>query len=65
MVRSFIRGSEVGALKTRVPDPVISDRNRGRKINRSKGKHPRFSMLEQYSDVLLMLETILQFSKSL
>ena len=63
--RLFRRVAEVRSLNTRVPDPVISSINIRRKIEWSEGMHPRFSMLEHYADVVMMLETILQFFRPL
>ena len=62
---SFRRGAELRDLNTRVPEPVSSAINCRRNIERAKGNRPRFSMLEHYSDIMLMLETILQFSRPL
>ena len=61
--RSFKRGAEVGALKKGVPEPVIIAMNWWRNIEWAKGTHPRFSMLEHYYDIVLMLDTIFQFSR--
>ena len=65
MGRSFRRGEEVRALKTRVPEPVISTTNRWQNIEWAMGTRTRYRMLENYADVLLMLETILQLSRAL
>ena len=63
--RSFRRGAEVRTLNTRVPEPVISAMNQWRNIEQAKRTHPRFRMLEHYADFVLILETILQFYRSL
>ena len=65
IVRSFRRGAEVRTLNKRVPEKVISAVNRWKNIERAKEMHHRFSMLEHYADVMLMLETTLQFSRPL
>ena len=65
IVRSFRRGAEGRALNTKVPDPVISVINKWVNIERGKGTFPRFRMLEHYADFVLMLKTILQFSRML
>ena len=61
--RSFRRGADVISLDTRVPDPLTSAINLWQKIEQGKRTCPRFSMLEHYGDVVLMMDTILQFSK--
>ena len=63
--RSFRSGAEVRSLNTRVPDPVISSINRWLNIEGVKGTCPRLSMLENYADVVLMLKTIIKFSRPL
>ena len=63
--RSFRRGAEVRGLNTRVSEPETISIYRWRKIERAKGTRPRFSMLEHYADVVLMLETILKFFRPL
>ena len=63
--RSFRSGAEVRSLNTRVPELVIGAINLWRNIDREKGKRPRFSILEHYMDVVLILETIFQFSRPL
>ena len=57
--------AEARSLNSRVPELVNSAINLWINIERAKGTHPRLSMLEHYSDVVLMLETILQFSRPL
>ena len=65
MGRSFRRSTEVRSLKTRVQETLISAINKWRKIEQAKGTCPRFSMLEHYVDVVLIMETIFQFSRPL
>ena len=60
--RSLIRCEEFKALNTRVPEPVVNSIKLWLKIERAREKRPIFIMLEHYSDVLLMMETILQLS---
>ena len=55
--RSFRRGVEFRDLNKRVPDPEISAIIFWRKVELSNGKRPRFSILEHYSDVVLVLDT--------
>ena len=61
IVSSFIRVAEVRALNTRAPDPVIGAINLWQNIEQEKETRPMFSILEHYADVVLVLETILQF----
>ena len=63
--RSIKRVAEVRDFKKMVLEPVISDINRWQKIEWAKGMRPRFSMLEHYADVVLMLETSLQVCRPL
>lgn len=63
--RSFRRGSETRALNAKVPEPIINAINRWKVVEGAKGARPRFNMLAHYADVLLMLETILQYSAAL
>ena len=55
-------GAEVRDLNKRFPDPVISTINWMQNIEKAKGTRPMFRIMENYADVVLMLETILQFS---
>ena len=59
------RDTYVRALNTSVPYSVISAINLWQNIEREKGTRPRFSMLEHYEGAVLMLDTILQFSRPL
>ena len=52
---SFRRGAEVREFKKRVPDPIIVAINRWKNIERGEMMRPRFSMLEHYSNVVLIL----------
>ena len=61
MVGSFRNGMEVRALDLRVPEPVISAVNQWWIIKQDKGLLPRLSMIDHYYNVMLKLETILQF----
>ena len=63
--RSLRRGAEVRVLNTRVPEPLISTINLWQNIEWGKGKQPRFIMLENYADFVLMLENIIQLSRPL
>ena len=62
---SFRRGAEFRFLNTRSPETVISDIHLWQQIERSKGKHPRFSMLQHNADVTMIMDTILQLYRPL
>ena len=61
----FRRNSYVGALNTRAPYLVSSAINQSGNIERAKVTRPMFNILEHYANVVLMLETILQFYRPL
>ena len=57
--------AEVRALNLSTPDPVIIAINHWNNTERSKGYHPRFSIIEHYAYAILLLETILKLSAPL
>ena len=62
--RSFRRGTEVRELNTRLPEPTIRTINLWYIIEQAKGTCPRFSFLDHYADVVLILYTILQLYRT-
>ena len=48
-----------------VSEPDIKVMSRWSTVENAQGSCPQFSMLEHYSDVLLMLPTMLRFSEAL
>ena len=63
--RSFRRGSETHALNQKVPEVVINAQNRWKKIEAAKGRKAQFSMIENYSDILLLIPTMVRYSEML
>jgi hypothetical protein len=63
--RSFRRGSETHALNQKVPEVVINAQNRWKKIEAAKGRKAHFSMIENYSDILLLIPTMVRYSEML
>jgi hypothetical protein len=63
--RSFRRGSETHALNKKVPEVVINAQNRWKKIEAAKGRRAQFSMIENYSDILLLIPTMVRYSEML
>jgi hypothetical protein len=63
--RSFRRGSETHALNQKVPEVVINAQNRWKKIEAAKGRRAQFSMIENYSDILLLIPTMVRYSEML
>ena len=63
--RSFRRGSSTHAQNRKIPVPVIDTQNRWRKVERAKGRRPKFSMIENYSDIEQLIPTMVQYSDML
>jgi hypothetical protein len=63
--RSFRRGSETHALNQKVPEVVINAQNRWKKIEAAKGRKAQFSMIENYSDIALLIPTMVRYSEML
>lgn len=63
--RSFHRGATSEAENRGVKLEIIEDNNRWRKVKRAQGKHTSSSMLEHYTDVRLIIDQLLIFSRSL
>ena len=62
MRRSLRSCKEVRNLNTRFPEKVSRAINQWQNIERAKVTRPRFSMMEHYDGVVLMLGTILHLS---
>ena len=62
---SFCRGTSTSAQLAQVPTDIIELANRWKKIERSKGRKPKLSMLENYSDIELLVPKLVQYSASL
>ena len=63
--RSFRRGSETHALNQKIPEPVINAQNRWKKIEAAKGRKAKFSMIENYADIALLIPTMIRYSAML
>jgi hypothetical protein len=63
--RSFRRGSNTHAINQEVSEGDFDHNNRWAKIERAKGRAPKWGMQQQYSDVLQMLPTLLRYSSAL
>jgi hypothetical protein len=63
--RSFRRGATSEAGNRGVKPEVIEANNRWRKVEKAKGKKVGLEMREHYTDVRLILDQLLQFSKAL
>lgn len=65
MSRSFRRGSDSRALAAGVSQATIDLINRWRTSERAKGKAAQLKMSEHYSDIRLLLELYLPYSRAL
>ena len=65
ILSSCKRGAEVMGLNKKFTEPLISSINLWLNIEREKGTRPWFSMFEHYADVVLIMETTLQFSRTM
>ena len=63
--RSFRRGSETHALNQKIPGVVINAQNRWKKIEAAKGRKAKFSMIENYADIVLLIPTMVRYSAML
>jgi hypothetical protein len=60
--RSMRRGATMEALNAGIDGPTIDDNNGWRKIESAKGKNPRFSMRQRYTQIFQDLKHQLNFS---
>ena len=63
--RSFRRGSETHALNQKIPAEVINAQNRWKKIEAAKGRKAKFSMIENYADIVQLIPTMVRYSAML
>lgn len=63
--RSFRRGATTQARNKAVSEIDIDAMNRWRNVENAKGRKPRFKMQDHYSDIKLMIPTLLRFSLAL
>jgi hypothetical protein len=63
--RSFRRGATTEARNRGVQQGDIDTMNRWRNVENAKGKRPRVKMQDHYSDIRMMIPTLLRFSAAL
>lgn len=63
--RSFRRGATTEARNKGVAENDIDAMNRWRSLENAKGKRPRLKMQDHYSDITMMIPTLLRFSAAL
>jgi len=63
--RSFLQGVTTEARNRGVDENDINAMNRWRNVENAKGKRPRLKMQDHYSDIRMMVPTLLRFSAAL
>lgn len=63
--RSFRRGSTSEARSRNVAECYVNLANRWRTFENAKGRHPRLSMQDHYSDIRLLIPALLCYSSAL
>ena len=63
--RSFRRGCTTHGRNQQIPKDVVEAHNRWRKQENSKGKKPKMEMIEEYSDIELLIPTRVRFTEML
>jgi hypothetical protein len=63
--RSLRRGSVARARNVKIPQAIIKSNARWRKVERGRGKQLSVGMMEHYSDVVAMVEMLLQYSRAI
>ncbi len=63
--RSFRRGATSTARARGVDKEVVDLANRWRKFEKAKGRHPRLSMQDHYSDIKILIPELIKFSQAL
>lgn len=61
--RSFKRGSATHAQNQGLSAHVIEVQGRWRKFEMARGRKPKLAMIEHYSDIELLIPTLVQYSK--
>lgn len=62
--RSLRRGSTSEATNAGIPREIIEMNNRWRKFERAKGRMPSMSMAAHYTEIRLMIPTMVKYSRS-
>jgi hypothetical protein len=65
MYRSLQRGSVARARNVKIPQDIIESNARWRKVEGGGRKQLAVGMMEHYSDVVVMAETLLQYSRAI
>lgn len=65
LYRSLRKGFTARARNMGVPQAVIESQNRWRRVDKARGKQLAMGMLEHYSDIVAILETLLQYSREM
>ena len=63
--RLFQRGSTTHARNWNLFQDMINANNRWRKIDRAKGRKAKLDMIEEYSDIVLLIPTLVRYSSAL
>ena len=63
--RSFRRGCTTHGRNQQIPKDVVEAHNRWRQNEKSKGKKPKMEMIEEYSDIELLIPTRIRFTEML
>jgi hypothetical protein len=63
--RSFRRGATSTARVRKVPEEVVSLTNRWRKFEHAKGRRPRLTMQDHYSNIKILIPELVAFSQAL
>jgi hypothetical protein len=63
--RSFRRGATSTARVRKVPEEVVNLTNRWRKFEHAKGRRPRLTMQDHYSDIKILIPELVAFSQAL
>jgi hypothetical protein len=63
--RSFRRGATSTAHVRKLPEEVINLTNRWRKFEHAKGRRPRLTMQDHYSDIKILIPELVAFSQAL
>jgi hypothetical protein len=63
--RSFRKGATSTARVRKLPEEVVNLTNRWRKFEHAKGRRPRLTMQDHYSDIKILIPELVAFSQAL
>jgi hypothetical protein len=63
--RSLRRSSVARAWNVKIPQAIIKSNARWKKVERGRGKQLAVGMIEHYSNVVAMVETLLQYLRAI